>query len=215
MNQGLVLAAAERLLAASEQYFESGMDERVFRSKELADCVLHHAAAAGAAALAAGILPGAGALVAVGVSAGAIWRMYIKICQIIGTAFSENKLKSISSAVLTNVVTQLAGLFAMQVASTFVPGAGIVISGIGNFTVTYFAGLIFLNVLTRLFQVKRNDIEDMSNEEWIAAIKASIAGMDKKAIMKEAKNLFMEMRKDGSLDEAGKTVDISDDGEDG
>lgn len=209
MNQGMLIAVADRLIEAISIYFENGEDAKVFRSRDLADCVLHHSAAAGAAAIAAGILPGAGAVIAVGVSAGAVWRMYIKICQIIGTAFSENKLKSISSAVLTNVVTQLAGMYAIQLASTFIPGAGLVVVGVGNFTVTYFAGLIFLNVLTRLFQVKRNDIQDMSNEEWVEAIKTSMADIDKKALMKEAKNLFTQMRKDGSLDEAGKNVDIS------
>ena len=210
MNQTLLLAAADRLRDAATKYFEEGGDEKVFQSRDLADCVKYHSAAAGAAAMAACILPGAGSVLAVAIVAGAVWRMYNKICQIIGTAFGKNKLKSISSAVLTNVVTQLAGVFAIQFASTFVPGAGIIVAGVGNFTVTYFAGLIFLTVLTRLFQVKRTDISDLSNEEWVASIKAAISSIDKKALLKEAKKLFSEMRSDGSLDRAKDTVDISD-----
>ena len=136
-------------------------------------------------------------------------RMYIKVCQIIGVSFGKNKLKAISSAVLTNLITQLAGIFAMQVAASFIPGAGLVIVGVGNFTVTYFAGLIFLNVLTKIFQAKRTDIEEMSNEEWVNSIKMAFSSIDKKAVLNEAKNLFMQMRKDGSLDEAGKNIDIS------
>lgn len=209
MNQGLLIAAADKLLVALEVYYESGEYVKPFRSQELADCVLYHAAAAGAAAMAAGLLPGAGSVIAVAICAGAVWRMYIKICQIIGAAFGKNKLKTISSAVLTNVITQLAGIYAISIASSLIPVAGSVVVGIGNFVVTYFAGLIFLNVLTGLFKVKRTDVENLSAEEWSEAIRSTISNIDKKAVLKEAKNLFMEMKKDGSLDKAGQTVDIS------
>lgn len=209
MNQGLVYAAAEKLLAAVTAYFENGEDAKLFQSRDLADCVLSHAAAGGVAAMAAGVLPGAGSVISAAIATGAIWRMYIKVCQIIGVSFGKNKLKAISSAVLTNLITQLAGIFAMQVAASFIPGAGLVIVGVGNFTVTYFAGLIFLNVLTKIFQAKRTDIEEMSNEEWVNSIKMAFSSIDKKAVLNEAKNLFMQMRKDGSLDEAGKNIDIS------
>ena len=208
-TQTLLLVAADKLAEAIRIYFETGKDAQVFQSKDIADCVLYHSAAAGAAAMASGVLPGAGALVAVAISSGAIWRMYIKICKIIGVDFGKNKLKAMSSAVLTNVVTQLTGLFAIQLASTFIPGAGMVVVGVGNFTVSYFSGLIFLNVLTRLFHAKRQDIEDMSNEEWVAAIKSTIDNIDKRAVMREAKVIFDEMRKDGSLNHAGQTTDIS------
>ena len=209
MNQKLLLLASERLLDALIEYFGGEEYIKPFRTEELANCVLAHAAAAGAASMAAGILPGAGAVIAVGVSAGAIWRMYIKICQIIGASFGKNKLRAISSAVLTNIVTQLAGMYAIQVASTFIPGAGIVVAGVGNFTVTYIAGLIFLNILTKLFQVKRCDIDNMSDDEIKASIKSAMDGIDKKAVMKEAKSLFMQMKKEGALDDALKTVDIT------
>ena len=37
------------------------------------------------------------------------------------------------------------------------------------------------------------------------------ASRNKKGIFKEVKNTFVQMREDGSLDEAGKNIDISDD----
>lgn len=208
-NQDLLLVAADRLLDALLDYYGSGEYIKPFQSKDLADCVVHHAAAGGIAAMAAGILPGAGAVAAVAISAGAIWRMYIKICQIIGTKFEKNKLKMISSAVLTNLATQLAGGFAIQFAASFVPGAGMIAAGAINFAVTYLAGLIFLNTLTRLFKVTRHDVQSMTNEDWVDSIKQSLSSIDKKAALKEAKEIFTSMRKDGSLDRVGKDIDVS------
>lgn len=40
------------------------------------------------------------------------------------------------------------------------------------------------------------------------SIKESIKRMDKKALFREAKNVFMDMRKSGDLEQTGKTVDI-------
>ena len=114
-----------------------------------------------------------------------------------------------ASAVLTNLLTQLAGVFAIEVAASFIPGAGVVVCGVGNFAVVYIAGIIFLQTLTKMFRVMRNDVENAGDEEWIASIKESIRKMDKKALFREAKNVFMDMRKSGDLEQTGKAVDIS------
>ena len=46
-----------------------------------------------------------------------------------------------------------------------------------------------------------------------AAIKDAFGSIDKKAVFQEAKNLFTSMRKDGSLNDVGGGVDISDEEE--
>ena len=63
------------------------------------------------------------------------------------------------------------------------------------------------------FKAKRQDVDEMSDAEITASIKDAFASIDKKAIFKEAKDLFTSMRKDGSLNEVGKDIDISDDDE--
>ena len=83
------------------------------------------------------------------------------------------------------------------------------INGIGNFVVCYVAGLVFLYVLTELFKVKRLDAENMTIEEWKEHIKDAFTVLDKKAVIKEAKGIFKDMQKDGSLDEMGKDVNIN------
>ena len=208
LSNHTLLMIADVLVDNVIDYYGNGDYIKPFCSKEIADCVIQHAAAAGVSAMAAGILPGAGSLIAAGIGAGAIWAMYIRICKIIKMKFEKNRLKVLSSAVLTNLVTQLAGVFAIEVAASFIPGAGIVVCGAGNFAIVYIAGIIFLQTLTKMFRVMRNDIEDVDYEEWIASIKESIKRMDKKALFREAKNVFMDMRKSGDLEQTGKTVDI-------
>lgn len=210
MTQKMLMVVSEKLLEAVSNYYESGEYVKPFRSKDLADCVVQHSAAVGVAAMGAGVLPGAGSVVALGIVVAAIWRMYIKICTIIGVPFGKNKLKALASAALTNIATQLGAVYALQIASSFIPGTGVISSGVVNFASTYIAGLLFLMVLTRLFKTGRQDVEDMSDEELTASMKAAFASIDVKAIFKEAKNIFTDMRKDGSLNRASEGVDISD-----
>lgn len=209
MTQRMLLVVSEELLQAVSNYYESGEYVKPFHSKDLADCVVQHSAAVGVAAMGAGILPGVGSVVAIGIGTAAIWRMYVKICTIIGVPFGKNKLKALASAVLTNIATQMGAVYAFQIATSFIPGAGVISSGIVNFASTYIAGLIFLMVLTRLFKTGRQDVEDMSNEELVASMKAAFANIDLKVVFKEAKNIFMDMKKDGSINQIGENVDIS------
>ena len=148
-----------------------------------------------------------------GLATAASWRMYVKICQIIKVPFGKNKLKAFASAALTNIATQFAAIYAAQIVTSLIPGVGVITAGIINFASTYVAGLLFLMVLTHLFKAKRQDVEAMSDAEVAAAIKEAFASIDKKAVFNEAKNLFTSMRKDGSLNEVGKDVDISDEEE--
>lgn len=90
MTQKMLLLVSDELLKAVSNYYESGEYVKPFRSKDLADCVVQHSAAVGVAAMGADVLPGAGSVVAVGVAAAAIWRMYVKMCQIIGVPFGKN-----------------------------------------------------------------------------------------------------------------------------
>ena len=190
LGEGFLMDAADMLLDAIIDYYGDGKYVETFQSKKLADCVIQHAAAAGVAAMAGGILPGVGSLIATGIATGAIWSMYIRICKLIKVELGKNKLKVLASAVLTNVVMNLAGMLAIGVAASFVPGASIVICGAGNFAVVYIAGIVFLNALTRLFHVSRSDLNDMDEAELVRSVKESTSGMNMKELFREAKNIF-------------------------
>ena len=205
MQQQILIFAADKLGKTLMEYYESGEYIKPFSSQELADCVLHHAAAAGIAAMAPGVIPGIGFGIAAAITTGAVWSMYIKMSKMIGTSITEKTLKVIASAAISNIAMNTAVFIAL----TFIPGIGAIATGVINFAAVYAAGLIFLTAITRLFKVKRTDIENISDEEWKASVKAAVASINMKSIIKEAKDLFMEMRKNGSLDQMGKDVDIS------
>ena len=189
-------------------YYVSGDYTKPFSSEELADCVIAHAAAAGLAAIAGCVVPGVGAGIAVTVSTVAVWRMYIKMAQIIGTPMKEKTLKAIASAAISNIAMNAAVLLVVS----FLPVVGTVACGVINFASVYIAGLIFLTTFTRLFKVRRKDINDISNEEWVENVKEAIENINMKKIAKEAISLFSDLHESGRLEQLGRDVDISDDG---
>ena len=69
ISHGMLVAAAYAL----KEYMSSGAYAENFDSRELADIVVVHSAAAGVAAMAAGVLPGVGSIIASGIAVGAIW----------------------------------------------------------------------------------------------------------------------------------------------
>ena len=204
MANGLLLVAAEELLEALNQYYDSGEYIKPFKSEEIADCVVMHAAAAGVATMAGGVLPGVGAAAAMVASTGAVWAMYIKMANMIGAPLGRNTLKVLSSAVVSNLAMNAAAYLAF----TFIPGVGIIATGVITFATVYAAGLIFLTVLTRLFKVQRQDVDDMTSEEWKESVKDAVSNINVKAIFKEAKDLFMNLRRSGRLNTMGKDLDL-------
>jgi len=200
--------AADNLLKEVIDYYVSGDYTKPFSSEELADCVVAYAAAASLAAIAGCVVPGMGAGIAITLTTVAVWRMYIKMARIIGTPMKDKTLKAIASAAISN----LAANAAIMLVVSFLPVVGTVACGVINFASVYIAGLIFLTTFTRLFQVRRKDINDISNEEWAENVKETIENINLKKIAKEAISLFSDLHESGRLEQMGRDVDISDDG---
>lgn len=205
MNNAMLKQAAYALRNA----LRNGTLEEPFDSKELANCVINHAAASAIAAMAGGCFTGAAGFIALAISVGAIWKMYIEICRIIKVKIGKNKLKTLASAVLANITTQFAGVIAMEILVSFIPGAAFFICGACNFATVYFAGLVFLKVLTGIFMAG-GDIASADVDDIKAQCSAEVKSTNAKDIYAEAKGAFKEMKDSGTLDDAGKGVDISD-----
>ena len=199
--------AADNLLKEMIDYYVSGEYTKPFSSEELADCVINHAVAAGMAAIASSVVPGIGAGVVTVVTTVAVWRMYIKMAAMIGTPIKEKTLKVIASAAISNMAMNAA----VMIVVSFLPVVGTVASGVINFASVYTAGLIFLTTLTRLFKVKREDINDISNEEWLENVKDAFENINVKKVIKEAASLFSDLHESGRLEQMGKDVDLTDD----
>ena len=192
MQTDFLFRAVDKLQEVSDQYFSS---------EELTNCVLKHAAAAGVASMAGGVLPGAAAVVASVIATGAVWAMYIKMSNIIGVKTDKKTLKVIASAALSNIAANAVGLFALS----FIPGLSIIAGGIITFASIYIAAIVYLTALTQLFKGKRTDVDD---DEWKSTVKDAVKSINMKSIIKEAKGLFTEMKDSGVLDEMSQGVDI-------
>lgn len=108
---------------------------------------------------------------------------------------------------LANVVTQLVGVPALELVVGFIPGASIIAAGVVNFGVIYVAGLIFLKALTEIFKAGINP-EQMTGEQMKKQFSDAAKAVNVKSAFSEAKSAFNEMKKEGSLNEKGKNIDI-------
>ncbi|MBR0256200.1 MAG: hypothetical protein IJQ58_00550 [Synergistaceae bacterium] len=179
-------------------------------SKRISEIIMRHAAAAGVAAMASGVLPGIGALISSVIGIGAIWHMYYAIGQYLHLEFSKDILKAIASAIIVNIVTQLAGVITMEILASFVPGLAIITNGICLFGVTYIAGLLFLKALVHIFKAG-GDPSKMTAQEIESRIKEAAREANLRDEFRNAKSTFKQMRKEGTLNEQSRGVDINSD----
>lgn len=205
---GLLYAVVDQLLGALENYYESGEYLKPFKRTEIADCVIQHAAAGGVAAMAAGAIPAAGTAISLAIATGAVWGMYIRICKMIQVELRKDMLKFLASAAISNIAINLGSLIAAELAFSLIPGAGIIGAGIISFAIVYIGGILFLKTLTGLFKANATNWDDLSKEELKASIQAATESTNVKVVFKEAKSLFKDMRKNGSLDTTAEGTDI-------
>ncbi len=187
-------------------------------AKEIGDIVKGHAFAAAAAGLGVSWLPGAGSAVALAATVGIIWSMYFRINSKLGIKLSKTKLKSLASAMLTNIaasaITFLGGTV-ISIALSFVPGVGSVLASVImgglDYAVVFVSGIIYMKLLTKLFKAGKN-IETLNEEELKAEAKATVNDEDVNSMFKEARKEYVRARKSGEA--TGKEhVDVVEDDE--
>ena len=161
------------------------MENHYRNADEIEKIIMQQSMAAAAAGLAGGFLPGVAGIIATVTSAGSIWMMYGRICQALGIRISRNILKALGSAVLSNIVTQLAGVLAVELVASFIPGAAVVASAVVCYGVTYLAGFLFMKLLVNVFKAGRNP-EKMTAEELADAIRQASRETDCKGVFKTA-----------------------------
>lgn len=144
----LVLQAAFDLLDAMHKQGDKWM------GKVISDIVKGHSVGATAAALAGGWIPGFGGAVATTMSAGFIWSMYYRINDKLEIPFTKNLVKSIGTAVCTNLASYFVGGLVLTTVFSLLPGLGtlgaLAIIGTTIYGLTWASGLIYLKVLAAI-----------------------------------------------------------------
>lgn len=198
MNEAdVVLRSAKLLVNALDKVADRTLPA------EIANVVKLHAKGAGVAGLAAGWAPGVGSTLAVVTAAGFVWTMYGRINSKLGVPIGKNILKTVASALCTNLAAYMAATFVGSTLASLLPGLGSVaaagINGAMVFALTWVSGLIYLKLLT-LLAVKHVSFETLSAEDMKAMMKEVVAGENIKSLLKEAKNMFKRQRESGELD---------------
>ena len=122
----------------------------------------------------------------------------------LGISIKDNILKSLASAILTNILASAGSLILMLSASfllSFIPGLGsagaIVIDGFIGYITVFASGVLYIKVLTKLFKAGKgfNIAESEVNDVADDVIKDS----DISEILKEGKEAYKEDKKAGKF----------------
>jgi uncharacterized protein (DUF697 family) len=180
-----ILHAAEDLV----HVLNKAMDDDL--PQDIAEVVKFHAVGAATACVAAGWLPGAGALAAAGICAGFIWTMYGRINSKIGLPLADNLIKSLATGAVTNLAAGFVGSLFLQTTLTLIPGVGnvgaSVIAGTTGYALTLGSGYLYLKVLTNLF-ASGKDPSKMDADSLGRAAGEAAKSKDVKDVMKNAKS---------------------------
>lgn len=156
------------------------------------------------AGVGSGWLPGAGSLVATGAWVAAIWGMYVKVNKDLGISIKDNVLKSLASAILTNILASAGSLILMLVAGfllSFIPGVGsggaMVIDGMIGYITVFASGVLYIKLLTKLFKAGKGF--NIAENEVKDAAKDIVNDSNISEILKEGKRAYKEDKKAGKF----------------
>ena len=188
----ILTASIKQLCIAANKQAEKQL------GRDLAEIVQLHSGAAAAAGLASGWIPGAGAAAATAVAAGSIWSMYGRINGALGLSIGDNIMKTLAAGVATNLASSVIAGLALGTFFSLFPGIGSIPAAIAIggtiYSLTVASGIVYLNVLTEIFnsgvnpnQCSEEDLKNMANDV--------ISDIDIEAIKKEAKKSYKNSKK--------------------
>lgn len=177
-------------------------------AEEAGNTILACSITAAVTGVGSGMLYGAGSVVASTACVAAIWTMYVKINKHLGISVKNNILKSLASAMLTNLIAS-AGLNILiligAAAINFIPGlqyASTIIYGTLAFVSVYASGILYIKLLTKIMRAKK-DI-DSSDVDLNQMAKDIVNESNVSDILKEGKEMFKQAKKEGKLDNLDK-----------
>lgn len=153
------------LLAGLKAYYKQAEDVE----KIILNCAMVAAGAAGVG----GVIPVFSIPSMIVSCVGAVWAMYIKICNCLEIKLSENLLRILASAALSNIAVNLVSAFAAELIFSFVPGASIATSALITFCSVYLAGVMFVKMILAFAKQGKTGktLESVSQSTFEAVLK--------------------------------------------
>ena len=126
--------------------------------------------------------------------------MYYKLCELFGISIKKHLLKTIASVVVGEVTAFLALMVVGTAVLSFFPGLNVgsaILVAVANFGLVYFAGYIFINMMTKIFK-EGKDPGDMTESELSNLAKTTSEETDVKKVYEEAKTVRNEAKNDSN-----------------
>lgn len=175
--------------------------------EKIKDTIGNYAIAAAVASGVAGVAPGIAGVAAALTQAGFVWATYVQINKTLEISMSENTVKFIGSAVVTNLITNAGAFAAVIVGSTIMsvlPGGQILsvaMSAALGYVIVYVSAIIYLKLITRMMQ-SDGTLKVAESDDTKHIIRDIIKESDIKDMVKEGKAAYKQAKKDGSIDRA-------------
>lgn len=127
---------------------------------------------------------------------GAVWGMYIQICKILQIDLSENLLRILASAALTNIATNLVVVFSVEILACFIPVIASASGAMITFASVYLAGQMFMSMLLSFAKEGKTgaDLGSLSPEDLQSVLEDQTPN---KSDVKHAKQAYQETRQPG------------------
>lgn len=161
-------------------------------AEEVEKIIINCALVAAASDVVGSIIPGVALISLVVSCVGAVWVMYAEICKALGIKFSENMLKILARAVLSNLAANAAALVGGGIVATFIPGFSVAASAVLVFVCVYLAGMLFAQMLAKLAKQNNGRIFDLTTVD--ADMCSEILKSNAEAAVKDEK-LMRDIRK--------------------
>ena len=159
---------------------------------------------AAATGIGSGMLLGAGGVVMTVASVAAIWTMYGKINEKLGISISGNALKSLASAMLTNIIAGAGAYIAALVATTiisFIPILNFLAlpaEAIIAYVAVFASGVLYIRFLTKVFKAQGCFVVE-EGAKMDQFVKDVIREIDMRSVINDAKQSYDNDKKAGNI----------------
>lgn len=173
-------------------------------SQDLAVIVKKHALGAAGSGLATAWLPGVGSTAALAASVGFIWSMYFRINYRLGLKFSKVAVKSLASAVLSNLAQSAMSVVGGVALGTLLSltgigsGAASVIMGAMVYAVVMVGGILYLKLLNGIMGAGK-DPAQMTPQEMEIKMNDVMRGENIESLIKDETKRYKADRKNGTI----------------
>lgn len=144
-----------------------------------------------------GAFTGAGPLATTAITTACVYAMYYRLAKLTNIEISKNILKSVASAVLANLVSNIGVSIVAAFAISFIPVIGNLssstICAIVQFASVYVSGYVFISTLNALYE-KFGGISDLTEEEIKSAVNETNSSINTSEIINEAKKVHKEVK---------------------